>query len=357
MEIDKFRKIIDVIYNNELNKIYSNIKNKSIIKNNNFFQNLIKHTLKVLKGGKKIRPFLLFSVYYIFKKNRAGFKKELDSLKNILIALELFHNFCLIHDDIMDDSHYRHGIETVNYYLFNKYKKIENIKRLIKFSESEAILIGDFVFNYVFYYLNKQKWISEEIRIKFYKDFFEMVDLVVFGQILDIYLTIYKKNNFKMIEQKTLLKTSYYSFVKPLQLGYILSDDNNKSLYKKLEDIGINLGLVYQIQDDVLNIIGDKNKLGKDTLNDIINNQQTFLTYYLNRYNSEEFRKFKENIKNDLFDKDKFINFVKKSGALKFTYKKIDEYKNKIIKSLDEINNFEFSKLIENLLKIILKEK
>ena len=348
MNIQAFQKKFNKIYQKEIEKIIIKI-NKQLLKYNPELKDLANQLYKILIGGKKIRPYLLYSTYSIFSSSK---NKNINSVKNILIGLELFHNFCLIHDDIMDNGKSRHQTETINYYLFKKFKKNQNKKLIAKFSESEAILIGDLIFKETFLIFEKHNWENNKLRKNFYKEYFEMIDLVLYGQMVDIYLTIEKNYDYKKIISKNILKTSYYSFVKPMRLGYVLSGNYDNKEMKTLDKIGIILGLIYQIQDDVFDALKNKKNLGKDILNDIVNNQKTFLTYYLAKQNFKKFNLIKQKLINNDINKKELEKYLKKSKIIELSSKEINKLKNQ----LDKINikNKNFKNFIDYILNFIL---
>jgi geranylgeranyl pyrophosphate synthase len=355
IELKNFQKKFNRIYISEVRKIISNL-NKYFLKYNPDLKFINKQLLNILLGGKKIRPFIIYSIYKIFKKNK---DTSIESIKEILVAMELFHNFCLIHDDIIDNGKLRHGYETINYLLNKKFKNVSTTK-LIKFSEGEALLIGDLIFNEVFYVLNSYKFKDNKIRDLFYDEFYDMIRLVVQGQILDVYLTIKDNHNYREILKKNILKTSYYSFVKPMKIGYILSGNEDKNYIELITKIGTTIGLLYQIQDDIFDFIGDEDKIGKNLLNDIVNNQKTFVTYYLKNYEGQKFKIIMNKIKNNSSN-NKNIKEIKylitKSNLTSYYLKEINKLKAKINKIKNKIHNRDFLTFIDYIFEIIINRK
>jgi geranylgeranyl diphosphate synthase type II len=200
-------------------------------------------------GGKRIRPVMCIMGNELF-----------DTIKpdafHVATAIELFHNFTLIHDDIMDAAPLRRGMETVH----------------TKYNTSTAILSGDVMLIQAYEYLNK---INTGYLSKILHLFNRTAREVCEGQQLDmdfekqqaVSLTDY----IHMIELKTsvLLAAS-------LQMGAILggaSEGNAGHLY----EFGRNLGIAFQVQDDYLDAFGDPEKFGKDVGGDIRQNKKTFL--------------------------------------------------------------------------------
>lgn len=200
-------------------------------------------------GGKRIRPVLCLMGNELFDEIN-------PDAWQVATAIELFHNFTLIHDDIMDKAPLRRGKETVH----------------ARFGESTALLAGDVMLVAAYEYLNKvnPSYIRSVISL-FNKTATEVCE----GQQLD--MDFEKKDDvdlddyLHMIELKTsvLLAAS-------LKLGSIMggSSQRNQSL---LYEFGKKLGIAFQIQDDYLDAFGDPKKFGKEPGGDIRSNKKTFL--------------------------------------------------------------------------------
>ena len=200
-------------------------------------------------GGKRIRPVMCLLGNELF----GPLQEDAWTIGN---ALELFHNFTLIHDDIMDRAPLRRGEPTVH----------------IRYGEASALLAGDVMLVRAYEYLNQT---STETLRQVLQLFNRTGKEVCEGQQLDmdfektdqVSLSAY----LRMIELKTavLLAVS-------LQLGAIaggakVGDQNH------LYAFGINLGMAYQVQDDYLDAFGDPLKFGKQPGGDILANKKTFL--------------------------------------------------------------------------------
>jgi geranylgeranyl diphosphate synthase type II len=174
----------------------------------------------------------------------------------VAAAIELFHNFTLIHDDIMDKAPLRRGMETVHH----------------KYGESTALLAGDVMLVTVYDYLNK---IRTEDAQRIIQVFNKTAREVCEGQQLD--MDFEKRENVRMEEYLHMitLKTSVL-LATSLKLGAILGgagEGNQGHLY----EFGKNLGIAFQVQDDYLYAFGDPEKFGKQVGGDILANKKTFL--------------------------------------------------------------------------------
>ncbi len=200
-------------------------------------------------GGKRIRPVMCLMGNELFGEIN-------PDAYEVATAIELFHNFTLIHDDIMDKAPLRRGLPTVH----------------TKYGDSTALLTGDVMLIVAYDYLNK---ISSQYLPKILALFNRTAREVCEGQQWDMDFEqqqlVAKEEYLRMIELKTsvLLAAS-------MQMGGILggaSEGNCRHLY----EFGRNLGIAFQVQDDYLDAFGDPEKFGKDVGGDIRQNKKTFL--------------------------------------------------------------------------------
>ncbi len=200
-------------------------------------------------GGKRIRPVLCLMGNELFDeiKEDAWF---------VGTAIELFHNFTLIHDDIMDKAPLRRGMETVH----------------SKYGDSTALLAGDVMLVTAYEELNK---ISIEYLKSILTLFNRTAKEVCEGQQMD--MDFEKKDNVSMDEyiKMITLKTSV-AIAASLQTGAIIGGAGERNQYL-LYEFGKKLGIAFQIQDDYLDAFGDPKKFGKQIGGDILANKKTFL--------------------------------------------------------------------------------
>ena len=200
-------------------------------------------------GGKRIRPVCVLMGNQLFD--------VIDpDAYYAATAIELFHNFSLIHDDIMDKAPMRRGMQTVH----------------TKYGESTALLAGDVMFVKAYEYLNKIKPAQLQ-KVLFL--FNNTASAVCEGQQMD--MDFEKRETVAMDEyvQMITLKTSVL-LAASLQLGAILGgagEGNQQHLY----EFGKNLGVAFQVQDDYLDAFGNPEKFGKNVGGDILANKKTFL--------------------------------------------------------------------------------
>jgi len=223
-------------------------------------------TQLILHGGKRLRPYLCYLAY------ATEHGRDVDEVLRIGVALELFHAFALIHDDIIDRGKERHGMLTTHQYVESIVgKDTRGDKKHI--SESVAMLAGDLVFSW------SQLVISTSRNSEIKKIFSKMIEEVVVGQMIDVSFMLKHEVDTESILLKNELKTARYSFVNPMLMGAALAQSTRRSdLYTQF---GLVLGQAYQIQDDLLDVLGNSGETGKSTFTDIQEGQHTLLTQYV----------------------------------------------------------------------------
>jgi geranylgeranyl diphosphate synthase type I len=196
-------------------------------------------------------------------------------------------------------------------------------------AESVAMLAGDLIFSWsheVIASLNNKN--VQEI-------FFRMIEEVVAGQIMDVSFMLQDEVSMQEILKKNEYKTAFYSFVNPMLIGATITGKKiDKSFY---ENLGLCLGQAFQIQDDLLDIVGDPLKTGKKIFVDVQDGQHTVLTQYIFENASEnDLNIFKALFgkKVDEYSAQVLLRLFKETGAVEYAEKEINiqlESANKII--------------------------
>ena len=263
--------------------------------------NPVKYLLE--SGGKRLRPIIALNVSELL----GG--KIFDTLP-AAAALEIFHNFTLAHDDIMDNSMLRRGKKTIN----------------SKWDNNTGILSGD-VMLIISYEVLNQYQDSKYIHLS--KKLTEISRLVCEGQQADMDFAskndITENEYFEMIKNKTAVLIGC-SFM----FGGIVAEANDLNT-NLLYEIGLNLGIAFQLEDDLLDCFGDQEKFGKKIGGDIIEKKKTLLYLFTNlKLESEKKLEF-ENIfnSNEIAESEKINSiklFYETSGALKYVKNKVKVY-------------------------------
>jgi geranylgeranyl diphosphate synthase type II len=239
-------------------------------------------------GGKRIRPVMCLMANELFGAIN-------PDAYHVATAIELFHNFTLIHDDIMDKAPLRRGVETVHK----------------KFGSSTALLTGDVMMVLAYEYLNK---INTSYLQRIIFNFNTAAREVCEGQQLDMdfeNLGQVKLDEYiRMIELKTsvLLAMS-------LKMGAILGGAG-KGNQEHLYQFGRNLGIAFQVQDDYLDAFGDPSKFGKQVGGDILANKKTFLVIHaLETCSETQLKEFKRLMDGDEAGKvEKVLDLFRECG-------------------------------------------
>ncbi|MBV4358449.1 polyprenyl synthetase family protein [Pinibacter aurantiacus] len=262
-------------------------------------------------GGKRIRPVMCLMANELFDD-------IIEDTWNVATAIELFHNFTLIHDDIMDKAPLRRGLTTVH----------------IKYGEPTALLAGDVMLVTAYDYLNRMK--SGHLQ-KVIHLFNKTAKEVCEGQQLDMdfeqNMQVSMDEYLHMIELKTsvLLAAS-------LKLGAILGgagDGNQQHMY----EFGRNLGISFQIQDDYLDAFGDPAKVGKQAGGDIKVNKKTFLMIKaLESCNDDQLEQLTKLMKENPDDKvERVLEIFRSLGVDKWAISLKEQYMEKAFQHLEEI--------------------
>ena len=259
----QFKKIIMYLSNFEIlvNKHLSAIKFPTSPKN---LYEPIEYLISI--GGKRVRPIASLITFSLFKEINAD-------IINASLAIETFHNFTLAHDDIMDDSKYRRGKETINK----------------KWNNNIAILSGDALLIKSYQFLNK---ISSEKKDDIINFFNEIALKVCEGQQMDM---DFETKNHVTIDDYLLmikLKTAVL-FAASLKIAAILSGATNKDI-DFLYNFGLNIGTAFQLRDDYLDTFGKSDSFGKVIGSDIKSKKKTILFINAMQKSNEEDRIFLE---------------------------------------------------------------
>lgn len=272
-------------------------------------------------GGKRLRPMLVLLSYSLYKKNP-------ESIIKYATAVEAFHNFTLMHDDIMDKAPLRRGKATVHE----------------KWNMNTAILSGDVMLVRVYdLFLD----LPEKKLIEVLKAFNKCAAEVCEGQQWDMEFEnkakVTEREYLEMIRLKTAVLLGF-----SLELGAILADAS-ESDRKALREFGVNLGIGFQLKDDWLDVYGDQKKVGKQVGGDIISNKKTFLLIKaIEKVNGSTKKELIDWLTVKRFNKKKKVNAVTsiynslKIGEL--TEKKAADYFLKAFKSINKLSSNERSK-------------
>ena len=273
----------------------------------------VKYILSI--GGKRLRPVVALLSCNLFQD-------KFDYAILPVTGIEVFHNFTLIHDDIMDQASVRRNLPTVH----------------TRWNSNQAILSGDVM---AFIANDCILQTPSEFLLKVFKAFNKAAIEVCIGQQLDMDFEkvsfVSQEDYLRMIELKTAVL-----FASSARIGAILgkADDRDSDL---LYDFGKNLGLAFQIQDDLLDVYGDVNVFGKVSGGDIVTNKKTFLLVQaLESATGNTLKKLKKQLILKEFDRDLKIKTVmdiyEELNIRSITENLANSYISKSLSLLDKVN-------------------
>lgn len=266
-------------------------------------------------GGKRMRPVLTLM-------GTDMFDGDLSDSYNSALGIEVFHNFTLLHDDIMDDAPLRRGQSTVHE----------------KWNVNAAILSGDVMFVQAFTLVTSCK--TEYLRAVI--DIFNVTAIEVCeGQQLDMEFEAREDVTLEEYLEMIKLKTSVLVGC-ALELGAVLANAPKEDA-RNLYDFGLNLGMAFQIKDDLLDVFGDAQLFGKQVGGDIISNKKTYLFLKALEEADEsqegELRKWMSNNSHNAAEKVEAVTAIFEDLHVKEAANQLmDQYYNKAISALNRIN-------------------
>ncbi len=303
----------------------------------------------ILSGGKRIRPILFIAGYL------SQGKEPDEGILDVAVAIELFHNFLLIHDDVIDKDETRRGLPTV----WKRFQEELGVDQHTAFSL--AISTGDILYAFVVEKLAKAR-IDPEDRIKVLERFTHTMELTGYGENLDVYLPNLpiEEVDEKWVSLIHELKTGIYTISFPLTLGAELAGADEDTL-NALYEYGIDAGIAFQLHDDILGVFGDPKKTGKPVGNDIREGKRTLLllTAYKNA-DEEQRRILEEAVGSDDEKKIKqAIKVIEETGAKEY----VDRVKKELVdEAIERIKGLDLKNGIDRFLEelavyLITREK
>ena len=308
----------------EMSQIADNHKNASHLN-----ENIIEHVLST--PGKQLRPTITIAVSKLWNNETD------EKIIMMATAVELLHIATLVHDDTIDFADTRRGRSTAS--------KV--------WGPHVAVLVGDYLF------ATSAEYVCKTESIKIIKQFASTIADLANGELIEIenswnpYLSI--DSYLDIIYKKTasLFSTCTMS-------GAILGQAKEKDV-QKLYEFGMNLGLGFQIFDDILDFEGAKNTLGKPTGSDLKNGILTLpsiLAREKNKNIKQEIITFFKNKSNDKSEiLDNLLEMVSSSGSIEESKKIGEDYINKALENLSSINNLEKNIYMEALEHLSISSK
>ena len=266
-------------------------------------------------GGKRLRPILTYMATNLFTE-------DIDISTFPALGIEIFHNFSLLHDDLMDNATMRRGQPTVH----------------TKWNDNTAVLSGDAMLIDAYNYITKvPKGVLPSILENFTSTAMQVCEGQQYDMDFEKRLDVNESEYIEMIRLKTavLVATS-------LKIGAILGNASEADA-NRLYEFGINIGLAFQLKDDLLDVYGNQIDFGKKIGGDIISNKKTFLLIKALEISTSSVNAIIQQwITAESFDSDAKINAVKEIyddlNLETITNKLIQNYYLAALNNLSQVN-------------------
>ncbi|WP_253299947.1 polyprenyl synthetase family protein [Wolbachia endosymbiont of Chironomus riparius] len=286
---------------------------------------IISHFMQ--SGGKRIRPKLIFIICKML-----GYSGQ-DRV-NIAAAVEFIHNATLLHDDVLDESNARHGIETINKIWGNKL----------------SILVGDLLLTIAF------RWLIECGNLNVLSILSEASNYLVNGEIrqMNAYFNPkeMKQNYFCIIQQKT---ASLFSAC--CEAASVVSGATKNEI-EKLKNFGLNFGIAFQIVDDVLDYISNESTSGKQIGKDFLDGKITLpaiIAY--DQGNAEEKEFWQRSFSSTKRDFNQALYYINKSNAIQLSIEQAKYYVNIAKSSISTFTDSIYKIVLTNFLNASIERE
>lgn len=280
----------------------------------NLIKNICDHLIN--SGGKRIRPILLLVCANLLNK------KIDEKILSLAAAVEMIHSATLLHDDVVDNSNVRRGIDTANSLWGNK----------------ASILVGDYVFSVAFQLMVKSE------NLKALELLAKTSSIMADGEVMQLEnssnLDISINDYFKIIHGKTAILFSAATSVPAL------IDKENEQEFKILEDLGKNIGIIFQIIDDILDYKSNNLTLGKSIGDDFFEGKVTLPLIILYQNANQNDKKIikdihQKNLFNEKIDEnlDIMLKLFEKYQVFDKSFNEADKYRIMALKNLENFSN------------------
>lgn len=293
-----------------------------------------------LQGGKRIRPALMYSSYHLLE----GDKKFDQEIIKATAALELLHMYLLAIDDVFDKSDFRRGSPTIHKrfesYLESKFSNKEFDKEHV--AGSLGITVG-LIASHIGQKLISSLQIDSEKVIRALQTYNEHYISTAHGEIHDIVYSYDKTRSEEEILKMLYFKSGLYTFETPLHLGAILAGASEEDL-SILSEYATNVGLAFQLQDDILGMFGEEDVTGKPADGDLKEGKQTILTVHAYENGSDEEKDLLQQMLGNQEvtreELEEVRKVLKDTGAYDYTKSLAKSYVEKAYKAIEKMNKW-----------------
>ncbi len=298
---------------------------------------------QVLCGGKRARPMLVNLAY------RIGGGREFEKIKGVLVFAELMHSYILVHDDIADQDLLRYGGDTLEVKYANLFKERFGGDNQ-HFGKSLAIVCGDYM-NALAHRALFESDLRSDVVVEVGEIMEDVFSDVAFGWTIHFWQNFeeLKKANVEKYLKGLRLVSARYSFEGPLLIGARLCGCGEK-LTNNLRSYGTNVGVAFQLRDDVLGVFGESSKTGKPVGNDIREGKKTILVLKAYQSASKSQRQVLERLVGKRNISSEEIDIVREiivdKGALKESADLAKKHVSEATKDLEKIESEDKDSLV-----------
>lgn len=264
-------------------------------------------------GGKRLRPALVYHAY-----RSCGGRSE-DTVMPLAMAVELFHTYLLVHDDVMDRSELRRGVTTSQVLFADRHVSRGWPGDADHFGRSAALLVGDLAHGWAVELLHRVDADGDRGR-RLRRAFSSMSERVVLGQYRETVLSHRGDATEEELLEVLRLKSGGYSVERPVEMGAILAGASPARV-DVLRRWGRAVGLAFQLQDDILGTFGDADRAGKPGASDLREGKMTLLVHTaLRRAPEEEAEELRDVLLDPSPDPDDVVRgraVIRSSGAVR----------------------------------------
>jgi len=281
-------------------------------------------------GGKRLRPVIVVAA-------AEALGEEAEKALPFAVAVELVHNFTLVHDDIMDRDEFRRGVPTVH--------KL--------WGEPLAITAGDLLYAKAFEALTDahDKGVPAERVTKAVRVLAKASSIIAEGQAMDM---MFEEEEYVDIEDylKMIYKKTGALFEASAVLGGLVATDD-ENILSSLASYGKSLGIAFQIRDDILGIMGKEEELGKPVGSDVREGKKTLpILYALGRLEGEAREKLEKVLGNRDAGREEIeevARLIKESGAIEYAEELARRYSEQALAALKVLPESEYREMLEEL--------
>lgn len=300
----------------------------------------------VANGGKGFRSYLVV----------ASYGKLDDTIIPVASAQELLHVAILMHDDVIDRDAMRRGRKNINGLYFDHYRQFLEAPEARHYAYSVGLLAGDALLSEAYLAINNSA-LSELQKRSVIAELQTAIFEVIGGELLDVEAAFISNDSY---DPMTIYqyKTASYSFIRPLMIG-ALCNGASQDDKKALRDFGMNAGIGFQLQDDLLGVFGSEQQTGKSVLTDLREGKATYLIKaYSKTLSVTEKEQFESTFGSSIATNQQLESLkqhIIQSGAKAEVERQIDKFYTLASSALDNLSNFNQANELKQLLKLLSK--